>query len=138
MDSNEFVNYPINFLNSSDLSGMSPHNLQLKVGSVIIMLRNLNQPKLCNETILAVNKLMENLIEAKIIIEKFKGEYVLIPRIPLISTDLPFKFKRFQFQVRLAFAMTINKSQVDQQSLEVCGINFELPCFSMDSCTWRA
>ena len=32
------VNYPPEFLNSLDLPGLPPHNLQLKVGSVVIML----------------------------------------------------------------------------------------------------
>jgi ATP-dependent DNA helicase PIF1 len=72
--------------------------------------------------------IMNNVIEATIIIKgKYKGQDVLIPRIPMIPTDLPFDFKRLQFPVRLAFAMTINKSQ--GQSLEVCGINLEFPCF---------
>ena len=92
------------------------------------MLRNINQPRLCNGTRLAVKKIMNNVIEATIIKGKYKGEDVLIPRIPMIPTDLPFDFKRLQFPVRLAFAMTINKSQ--GQSLEVCGINLEFPCFS--------
>ena len=59
---------------------------------------------------------------------KYKGEDVLIPRIPMIPTDLPSDFKRLQFTVRLAFGMTINKSQ--GQSLEVCGINLEFPSFT--------
>ncbi|XP_073821564.1 uncharacterized protein [Musca autumnalis] len=42
----DVVNYPTEFLNSLELPGLPPHNLQLKVGSVIIMLRNINQPRL--------------------------------------------------------------------------------------------
>ena len=71
---------------------------------------------------------MKNLIEVTIILGKFKGEDMLIPRIPLMPTDFAFEFKRVQFPVHLAFAMPINKSQ--GQSLELCGINLELPCFS--------
>ncbi|GFX17469.1 ATP-dependent DNA helicase PIF6 [Trichonephila clavipes] len=72
--------------------------------------------------------MMNNVIEATILTGKFKGEDVLLPRIPMIPTDMPFEFKRLQFPVRLAFAMTINKAQ--GQSLRVCGLNLENPCFS--------
>ena len=71
---------------------------------------------------------MNNIIEGTILNGKFKGEDVLVPRIPMIPIDIPFEFKRMQFPVRLAFAMTINKAQ--GQSLQVCGINLENPCFS--------
>ena len=64
---------------------------------------------------------MKHLIEATIIIGKFKGEDLLIPIIPLMPTDFAFEFKRVQFTVSLAFAMSINKSQ--GQSLEECGIH---------------
>ncbi|GFX05203.1 ATP-dependent DNA helicase [Trichonephila clavipes] len=72
--------------------------------------------------------MMNNVIEATILTGKFKGEDVLLPRIPMIPTDMPFEFKRLQFPVRLAFAMTNNKAQ--GQSLQVCGLNLENPCFS--------
>lgn len=46
----------------------------------------------------------------------------------MIPTDMPFEFKRIQYPIRLAFAMTPNKSQ--GQSLSVCGLNLENECFS--------
>ena len=54
---------------------------------------------------------MENVIEATILTGPFEDEAVLIPRIPMIPTDLTFQFKRLQFAIRLAFAITINKAQ---------------------------
>jgi ATP-dependent DNA helicase PIF1 len=55
--------------------------------------------------------MMNNIIEATILNEKFKGEDVLLPRISMIPTNMSFRFNSLQFPVRLAFAMTINKAQ---------------------------
>lgn len=41
MNQDGVVNYPREFLNSLESPGLPPHNLQLKVGSVVIMLRNI-------------------------------------------------------------------------------------------------
>ena len=70
-DASEAVIYPTEFLNSLDLPGMSPHHLQLKVGSPVILLRNLNPPRLCNGTRLVIKKLMKNIVEASILNGKF-------------------------------------------------------------------
>ena len=59
---------------------------------------------------------------------EFKVDDVLLPRISMIPTDMPFQFKRVQFPVREAFVMTINNAQ--GQSLQVCGLDLETPCFS--------
>ncbi|UYV68948.1 hypothetical protein LAZ67_6001757 [Cordylochernes scorpioides] len=51
--------------------------------------------------------------EATILTGCFQNEEVFIPRIPLIHDDKhsPLHFKRFQFPIRVSFAMSINKAQ---------------------------
>jgi ATP-dependent DNA helicase PIF1 len=120
-DATEVVNYLTVFLNSLDLSGKPLHNLQLKIGTPVILIRNLNPPRLYNDTQLVIKILMKNVIEAIILNGKFRGENILLPRIPIIPTDVPIQFKRLQFPFRLAFAITINKSQ--GQTMSVCGLD---------------
>ena len=72
---------------------------------------------------LLLKKLMIKFIEVTIPNAKSKGD-VLIPRLPVIP-DMPFEFKRLQFQVRLAFSMTVNKAQC--QSLQVRQLNLKNP-----------
>ena len=45
---------------------------------LIIILRNINQPKLGDGTRLSVKTLMTNIIEAKILTGPFKGEDILV------------------------------------------------------------
>lgn len=46
----DVVNYQAEFLNSLDLPRLTSHRIQAKVGESIILLRNISQPRLCNET----------------------------------------------------------------------------------------
>jgi ATP-dependent DNA helicase PIF1 len=71
---------------------------------------------------------MKNVIEAIILKGKFWGENILLPRIPIIPTYVPIQFKRLQFPIRLAFEMTINKSQ--GQTMSVCGLDLSTSYFS--------
>jgi hypothetical protein len=71
-----------------------------------------------------------NVIFATIATGKHKDRTVFIPRMSMSPTnsDLPFKLKRLQFPVILAFAMTINKSH--GQTFERDGIYLPQPVFS--------
>ncbi|CAK1595296.1 unnamed protein product [Parnassius mnemosyne] len=128
IDTEQSTSYPVEFLNSLELSGVPSHKLQLKCGVPVMLMRNLDAPRLCNGTRLRVTHLGRNIIGATILTGVGQGENVIIPRIPIIPTDLPFQFKRLQFPIKLSFAMTINKTQ--GQTLQVAGVNLEKPCFS--------
>jgi len=124
--------YPTEYLNEISLSDMPNHELMLKVGCPIILLRSLNPFKgLCNGTRMIVTAIREQVIEAKILSGTHRGRSAFIPRISLItssSSGLPFTLRRRQFPVRLAFGMTINKSQ--GQSLSIVGIQLVMPVFA--------
>ncbi|PIA34361.1 hypothetical protein AQUCO_03800159v1 [Aquilegia coerulea] len=114
-----------------DPPSLPPFKLQLKVGCPIMLLRNF-QPRdgLCNGTRLMVVQFATRVIEAKILNGSHAGNYVFIPRITLQPSvsETPFQMARRQFPVRLAFAMTINKSQ--GQSVKYVGIDLRNHVFS--------
>ena len=107
--------FPVEFLNSLNPSGLPPHKLRLRKGMPIMLLRNLNGARgLANGTRLIVRGVSRNVIDAEIATGSHAhvGRRVFIPRITLTPSEdgarVPFRLKRRQFPVRLAFAMTIN------------------------------
>lgn len=123
--------YTEEFMNSVKVSGFPNHELRLKHGARIMMLRNIDHPSgLCNGTRLLVTNPSDHVIGAKVITGDKVGKTVLIPRIFLSPTvgKLPFRMRRKQFPVALAFAMTINKSQ--GQTLEKVGLYLPRPVFT--------
>ncbi|GFW80475.1 ATP-dependent DNA helicase [Trichonephila clavipes] len=97
----EQYNFKLDFINGITPSRMPPHVLNLKVGAVIMLLRNLNPSAgLCNGTHLIIRKLLPNVIDAEILIGHTKGSHAFIPRITLRPSDsnLPFQLQK-QFPV---------------------------------------
>jgi ATP-dependent DNA helicase PIF1 len=121
------VNYedarvPIEIVNKLNPQGMPLHVISLKLGSIIMLLRNLNPADgHCNGTRYIVTNMAKHVIEAVIPDGIHKGKVLYIPR---IYNTPPKNFSptmtRIQFPIKLAFAITSNKSQ--GQSLESIGI----------------
>jgi ATP-dependent DNA helicase PIF1 len=123
--------YLSEFLNTLEVSGMPSHKLSLKIGAPMMLLRNLDPlAGLCNGTRLIVQRFTMRVIEAEIITSKGVGNVAFISRIKFISDNsgLPFTFARKQFPLRLAYAMTINKSQ--GQTLSQVGLHLVDDIFS--------
>jgi len=123
--------YSVEILNILQFNGIANHKLELKVGVLIFLLRNLNQSiGLCNGTRLIVKRLGQPIIEPEIITGNNVNKCVFIPRIIMSpsGTDWPFVLCCRQFPVQMAFAMTINKSQ--GQTLNNVGVYLSSLVFS--------
>lgn len=118
------------FLSTLRTSGLPNHKIKLKIGTPIMLMRNLDQAEgLCNGTRLIVTRMADHIIEAKIISGKNIGNLTYIPRMNMSPSQSPWPFKlnRRQFPIILSYAMTINKSQ--GQSLDKVGLYLPKPVF---------
>jgi hypothetical protein len=124
--------YPLEFVNSIDPPNLPPFKLKLKVGQPVILIRNLNTKEgLCNGTRFIIRELGVRSIKVEALVGQFRGHNIALPRIPITTTDgdsSPVLFRRLQFPIKPAFAMTINKAQ--GQTLDTVGLYLPQPVFS--------
>ena len=65
-DEEEIANFPTEFLNTLKISGIPPHILKLKIGAIIILLKNIDSRRgLCNRTILIVKQLLDEMSKSR-------------------------------------------------------------------------
>nr|XP_047129687.1 uncharacterized protein LOC105845535 [Hydra vulgaris] len=107
---NERNNFPVEFLNS-----LIPSDLKAGI---------------YNGTRMKVCALQNNYIDAEVLTGVSAGKRVFVSRIQLApsGSSLPFVLKRRQFPVRLAYSMTINKSQ--GQTFERVSVYLKKPCLT--------
>ncbi|CAN1186335.1 ATP-dependent DNA helicase PIF1 [Linum perenne] len=123
--------FPTEFLNSMKIGNFPVHELKLKVGAPVILLRNIDQATgLCNGTRLIIKRLGTWSIEVEVLTGSHAGDRVYLPRIALASEQksLNFTLIRRQYPVALCFSMTINKSQ--GQTLHQVGICLKRQVFT--------
>ncbi|XP_058759603.1 uncharacterized protein LOC131632900 [Vicia villosa] len=111
------------FLSSLRTSGLPNYHLKLKVGTPIMLMRNIDQSEgLCNGTRLCITKMAAHVLEASIMGGKGLGNLVYIPQMDMSPSQspCPFKLNRRHFPIIVSYSMTINKSQ--GQSLDNVGL----------------
>ncbi|XP_008212376.1 ATP-dependent DNA helicase PIF1-like [Nasonia vitripennis] len=101
------------YLNSLNPSSLPPYELRLRKNCIVMLIRNISiNEGLCNGTRLRVIDFSNHLLKCKILTGDETNDIVFLNRISLYcENEYPFSFKRRLFPVKLAFAMTINKSQ---------------------------
>jgi ATP-dependent exoDNAse (exonuclease V) alpha subunit len=125
------VNIPVEYLNEINCTGLPLAKLEVKIGCPVMILRNLDPANgVCNGSRGILRRYAQRVMEVELITGDHIGHKVFVPRISNYPTEeqVAFKFSRRQFPVRLAFAMTINKSQ--GQTVKHVGLDLRRPVFT--------
>ena len=123
--------FAVEYLQSISLASIPPSSLRLKIGALLILIRNLSPREgSCNGTTMRVVGIRRTCLQVAILGGKFDGLIRLLPRIKVTTTDedLAFILERTQFPVRLCFAMTVNKSP--GESLGQVAADLRTPAFT--------
>ena len=123
------MTFPVEVLNSIEISGLPSHTLKLKIGTPVMLMRSTEAPITVNGTRGIITHLGDNLLTVIIACGSYKGFTVHVPRMPIVdSTTNCVAFKRVQFPIKPVYAMTINKSQ--GQIFSTIGIDLTHKCFN--------
>jgi ATP-dependent DNA helicase PIF1 len=105
---------PTEYLNSLSVSGLPDHQLELKIGAPVMLLRNLQggqSNSLRNGTRMIIVNMMDRCLECEVATGSLRGLRVYLPRIPHHDSagDFPFTIVRRQFPVRPASVLPLIK-----------------------------
>jgi hypothetical protein len=75
----EATQYSTEFLNSLEPTGLPPHTRTLKTGCPVMLLPNIDPPKLCKGTSLFIKQMNNKVIEATTLTGQAKGQQIFLP-----------------------------------------------------------
>ena len=114
-DANGPVAMEVLFMNSMTPDSMPPHITKLKAGSMVMLVCNVHKDMgLVEGARLIVRAFRPHCVDCEMASGVHKGRRVFIPRMVFTSDNesgLPVLLRRRQLPLRLAFAMTVHKSQ---------------------------
>uniref|UniRef100_A0A914PXN8 ATP-dependent DNA helicase n=1 Tax=Panagrolaimus davidi TaxID=227884 RepID=A0A914PXN8_9BILA len=128
--------YSIEAMEKIETAGMPPHELNLKNGAIVMLIKNISvNTGLCNGTRMQITEIFDDCIKCKVLSgsRSDNSDEIFLPRCKFEYGGTPSEpgihFSRCQFPVKLSFAMSINKSQ--GQTLQKVGIYLRQgECFS--------
>ncbi|XP_026446496.1 uncharacterized protein LOC113347124 [Papaver somniferum] len=123
--------YPTEFLNKVEIAYMPKHELRLKIGLPITLLRCLDEKKgIITGTRLIITQLLEHEIVAEVLTGPAVGKKVVIGKHVMKSTNA-IPLTRCQFPVKIAIVMHMDRSR--GQSLHNAGFYFKSGSFDEDN-----
>ncbi|XP_054256904.1 uncharacterized protein LOC128981934 [Macrosteles quadrilineatus] len=128
-ENDDGMDVDVHLLNQATGKGVPDHVLRLKIGSVCLVMRNLNiDSGLVNGT-----KVIVTAIRPRLITVRLPGQQdpICIPRIQFVFPFVegsPLRVRRLQFPLMLAYSMTGHKSQ--GQTIDRVGVDLRSDCFT--------
>ncbi|KAI7949992.1 hypothetical protein MJO28_008813 [Puccinia striiformis f. sp. tritici] len=131
-DPDGYDSLPEECLNKISVSGIPEHIIELKIGMAVVIIRNIYIKKgVCNGSRMLVTGVGSTYLAGKLMSGPFAGTEFMLPKVKLHHKGNPrsgLSFFRYQFPLRPAYAMSVNKSQ--GQTLSRVGVMLETDVFS--------
>jgi len=112
-------------------TGLPHHILNVKIGSVVILLVNIDTSQgLCNGARLIIRSINNHVLDVEVLSGPQRGYRCLLNRFKMQEREnnAGFRVQRIQFPVRLAYAITIHKAQ--GQTYDRVGLDLKQPVFA--------
>ncbi|KNF00912.1 hypothetical protein PSTG_05804 [Puccinia striiformis f. sp. tritici PST-78] len=131
-DPEGFDSLPEECLNKISIPSLPEHLIELKIGMPVVVTRNIYIKKgVCNGSRMILTGVGTTYLAGKLMSGPYAGVEIMLPKVKLHHKGGPrsgLSFYRYQFPIRPAYAMSVNKSQ--GQTLRRVGVTLETNVFA--------